>query len=243
MSDTYQQPTFGVIAVIPTADEVARRGQGLAAEVEAERQAKLQAELEEHYPLPEGPRVVKKKLYRQRSTKVVELTITKVITDANSFETAYIQTDYPYGSRLRCKRASWVEYSPRYGLREVHRTTNPKRPGERWNSPHAETYTDGIVVLFVATGENEDGKEYVYSYDLRGHGWAELAEVQEFERLFPELLWENKYARQRFEAIKAAAIARAEKKASGEKTRLVIGRAEIVPGQGWIDHGEEIVEV
>lgn len=231
------QPTFDLIATIPKAGD-------LATQAEAEQAAQELAELEARYPTSEGPRVLRKKVYRHRAApQVIDLTIVQVITGATSFETAFIQEDYPYGRRLRCERASWVETVPRYGMRVVHRTTNPKRTGKRWNSPHPETYTDGIVVLFVATGENDDGKEYVYSYDLRGPSWATLEEVEEFERCFPELLRADEYARNRFESIKAAATERARKKAAGEPARLKVWKAEVVPGQGLTNYRERTIEV
>ena len=63
-----------------------------------------------------------------------------------SFETAYEIADYPYGRRLRCKRAVWVETHPRFGQRFVSRTTNPKKRGEVWNTPHADTYNLAVVL-------------------------------------------------------------------------------------------------
>jgi hypothetical protein len=63
-----------------------------------------------------------------------------------SFETAYVIPDYPYGRTLRCKRAVWVETHPRFGQRFVSRTTNPKKRGEVWNTPHADTYNLAVVL-------------------------------------------------------------------------------------------------
>ena len=64
-----------------------------------------------------------------------------------SFGTAYISPDYPYGRRLRCKRAVWIEHNPRYGQRFVSRTTNPKRHGEVWNTPHPDGYNLAVVLV------------------------------------------------------------------------------------------------
>ena len=70
----------------------------------------------------------------------------ELIKGAVSFETAAIVDDYPYGFRLRCKKAYWVETSESHGQRLVTRTTNPKKRGEVWNKPHAETYRMAVVL-------------------------------------------------------------------------------------------------
>jgi len=62
------------------------------------------------------------------------------------FESAYEIGDYPFGRRLRCKRRVWVEHAQRYGQRFVYRTTNPKKRGEVWNTPHADTYNLAVVL-------------------------------------------------------------------------------------------------
>ena len=64
-----------------------------------------------------------------------------LLTGHTSFETAYIVNDYPYGFRLRCKMAYWLETNPKHGMRLVTRTTNPKVSGEVWNKPKASTYS------------------------------------------------------------------------------------------------------
>jgi|SRR5215472_3126764 len=71
----------------------------------------------------------------------------KMLTGHTSFETAFVVDDYPYGFRLRCKIAYWLERKPKHGYRLVSRTTNPKRPGEVWNKPKASTYCDYAVML------------------------------------------------------------------------------------------------
>lgn len=63
-----------------------------------------------------------------------------LLTGHTSFETAYVVNDYPYGFRLRCKMAYWLETNPKHGTRLMTRTTNPKRAGEVWNKPKASTY-------------------------------------------------------------------------------------------------------
>ena len=71
-----------------------------------------------------------------------------------TFETAYQIESYPYGRRLRCKRAVWVEHHPCHGQRFVSRTTNPKKHGEFWNTPHADTYNLAVVLY---RDLNDDG--------------------------------------------------------------------------------------
>lgn len=71
----------------------------------------------------------------------------KVLTGHTSFETAYVVDDYPYGFRLRCKMAYWLETN-KNGTRLVTRTTNPKKAGEVWNKPKASTYAP-VKVLFL----------------------------------------------------------------------------------------------
>ncbi len=71
----------------------------------------------------------------------------KVLTGHTSFETAYIVDDYPYGFRLRCKMAYWLETN-KNGTRLVTRTTNPKKAGEVWNKPKASTYAP-VKVMYL----------------------------------------------------------------------------------------------
>lgn len=54
-------------------------------------------------------------------------------------DTAYVVDDYPYGRTLRCKIRFWIETNKR-GSRFMRQTTDPKRVGEPWNKPHAQTY-------------------------------------------------------------------------------------------------------
>jgi hypothetical protein len=71
----------------------------------------------------------------------------EVLNGHTSPETAYVVSDYPYGFRLRCQIRYWIETKGPYGMRFVSQTTNPKRPGEVWNSPKLGTYSDLVVML------------------------------------------------------------------------------------------------
>ena len=64
----------------------------------------------------------------------------EILKDHASPETAYLVDDYPYGFRLRCKIRYWLEHHQKRGTRFCSQTTNPKRPGEFWNSPKCSTY-------------------------------------------------------------------------------------------------------
>ena len=64
----------------------------------------------------------------------------EILKGHTSPETAYIVNDYPYGFRLRCKIRYWLEHHPKRGTRLCSQTTNPKRPGEYWNTPKCSTY-------------------------------------------------------------------------------------------------------
>jgi len=96
----------------------------------------------------------------------------KILTGHTSFETAYVVNDYPYGFRLRCRIAYWLEFKPKHGYRLVSRTTNPKRAGEVWNKPKASTYCPFAVMylnelehvtwagLHVAYGTADEAKAW-----------------------------------------------------------------------------------
>ena len=64
----------------------------------------------------------------------------QIIPDANSFDSAAIAQDYPYGFKVRCKKAYWVEYREGMGYRAVTRTTNPRKENLIWNAPKMGTY-------------------------------------------------------------------------------------------------------
>jgi hypothetical protein len=52
--------------------------------------------------------------------------------------TAYLVTDYPYGS-LRCQIKFWLESDPKKGARFCSQTQNPKNG--RWNAVKKSTYS------------------------------------------------------------------------------------------------------
>lgn len=80
----------------------------------------------------------------------------QILQGHTSFETAYIIEDYPYGFRLRCKQAVWIEECKKGAkkgeFRLVTRTTNPKAAGEVWNKPKTGTYS-----RFLLMGLNDEG--------------------------------------------------------------------------------------
>ncbi len=85
-----------------------------------------------------------------------------LLTGHTSFETAYIVDDYPYGFRLRCKIAYWIETSPKHGMRFVSRTTNPKKAGEVWNKPKASTYSPLLVMGLDENGHVKSHGASIY---------------------------------------------------------------------------------
>lgn len=91
----------------------------------------------------------------------------KYFYGADSFETAHLTQDYPYGRKLRCQRKEWIETTKR-GDRFVYCTLNPKTG--RWNKPKKSTY--GLVeVLYL----NEDNHIKVEGISLHSGGEAILA--------------------------------------------------------------------
>lgn len=109
--------------------------------------------------------------------------VQKILTGNDTFESAFIQDDYPYGSRLRCKRAVWVETAIKGAKkgqqRAMFRTTNPKRDSEVWNKPKASTYSD-IIVLYL------DGNEHVKLAHLST--WDSAEKIAAFVEQFGEHL-------------------------------------------------------
>jgi|JI10StandDraft_1071094.scaffolds.fasta_scaffold06004_34 hypothetical protein len=101
----------------------------------------------------------------------------KPLSNHTSFETAYIVDDYPYGLRLRCKRAHWVEYKKNKGFRFVTRTTNPKK-GDMWNKPDAGTYCRFGMEMFLDE-ENHVSHRAITEY-------SEPEQVVDFLNTFPE---------------------------------------------------------
>ena len=86
----------------------------------------------------------------------------EILKGHTSPETAYLVQDYPYGFRLRCKIRYWMEHHPKRGTRFCSQTTNPKRPGEYWNTPKCSTYAIPAGCMFL------DENNYVQ--------WAGLSE-------------------------------------------------------------------
>ncbi len=105
--------------------------------------------------------------------------LTKILTGHTSFETAYIVNDYPYGFRLRCKMAYWLETNPKHGVRLMSRTTNPKKAGEVWNKPKASTYS-ALKVM----GLNEIGHVVTHSLSMA----SEVETVAAYETLYGAVL-------------------------------------------------------
>lgn len=98
------------------------------------------------------------------------MSVEKVLSGHVSPETAYLQTDYPYGFRLRCQIRYWIETN-KHGSRVVSQTTNPKKPGTVWNKPKASTYSP-IRVLFL------DDNGHVQNDGL--HLYAEPEKIEAF---------------------------------------------------------------
>ncbi len=72
-----------------------------------------------------------------------------------SAETAYIQTDYPYGLRRY-----WIETKEGFGQRMVSQTVNPKT--HKANKPKAGTYST-VLALYL------DAENHVQSWGLTGY--------------------------------------------------------------------------
>lgn len=69
-----------------------------------------------------------------------------VLLNHTSVETAYLVSDYPYGS-LRCKIWFWLESDPKKGFRFCSRTENPKNG--RLNAPKKSTYSRLAGVMYL----------------------------------------------------------------------------------------------
>jgi hypothetical protein len=94
-------------------------------------------------------------------------------------ETAFVVEDYPYGFRLRCKKRFWLDCHAKKGVRFMSQTTNPKRPGEVWNTPKASTYArfggamyldDAGHVQWSGLTEYTNGAEAAAWRDTYGEG-------------------------------------------------------------------------
>src|SRR5262245_6760588 len=89
-------------------------------------------------------------------------TITQILTNHTSPDTAYLVTDYPYGFRLRCQIRYWIE-TTKHGQRFVSQTSNPKRAGLVWNKPKPSTYSDLRVMYLDENGHvQNDGMSIAY---------------------------------------------------------------------------------
>ena len=88
----------------------------------------------------------------------------QILTGHCTQETAHIIDGYPYGFKLKCKKAFWIE-SPTKGAgkgreRLVTATTNPKYKSDGqdvWNKPKAGQYAL-FIILYIdpETGYVED---------------------------------------------------------------------------------------
>jgi len=78
--------------------------------------------------------------------------------DCVSFETGFLQEDYPYGRTLRCKRKVWVELATKGAkagmMRLCYSTTNPKKTKEVWNPAQFHQYCT-FLVAYVRPGTDE----------------------------------------------------------------------------------------
>jgi len=127
----------------------------------------------------------------------------KPIYNHTSFETAYIVDDYPYGFKLRCKRAHWVEYKPSKGFRFVTCTTNPKK-GDVWNKPSAGTYVKFAMELYL-DDDNHVQASTISEYSKPEEAIKFLndfpeANLVELKRFIPaKTVWQRHYAAGRIE--------------------------------------------
>lgn len=78
------------------------------------------------------------------------------------FDSAVEVDDYPYG-RLRTKMRYWVEHRKGFGNRLMSCTLNPKT--DRWNKPHASTYTERIY-LYRDLSNGHIKPFHIGSYDV-----------------------------------------------------------------------------
>jgi hypothetical protein len=67
-------------------------------------------------------------------------------------DSAYLVEDYPYGRTLRCRIRYWIDTATKGAAngkqRFARQTSNPKRPGHPWNTPHYSTYAE-LAVLYL----------------------------------------------------------------------------------------------
>ena len=110
----------------------------------------------------------------------------QVLSKHNSFESAFLVEDYPYGRTLRCQRKCWIETASKGAkigqMRFVSCTTNPKSPGKTWNKPHAGQYIDFLIMYLDA----ETGYVQTAGVDISSLSGIEKFKAQWYEILVPE---------------------------------------------------------
>ncbi|MBE7553670.1 MAG: hypothetical protein HS126_21590 [Anaerolineales bacterium] len=151
-----------------------------------------------------------------------------------SQETAFVQPDYPYGRRLRCQRRVWVETKKGHGQRFVTQTSNPKWHGAtvKWNTPHASTYTEGLIALWI------DDKGYIATD--RVSAWTDLEAMKAWGERNAQLLQADDYAQQTY-AIMLAAKEAYQKKLEAGEVKFRVETSEYVPDVGLVKTSEKIV--
>jgi hypothetical protein len=149
-----------------------------------------------------------------------------------SQETAFVQPDYPYGRRLRCQRRVWVETNPKYGMRLMTQTSNPKRPGLVWNKPDNRTYCD-IVALWV------DAKGYIATDNLVNLGFYELKQLQEWGERNQALLQADAQVQLKYTAALRGREQYEADKAAGN-IQVVINKTEYSP-DGGLTRSREVI--
>lgn len=155
----------------------------------------------------------------------------RLLAGCTSPETAFVQPDYPYGRRLRCKRRVWVETNPKHGQRFVSQTTNPKRRGEVWNQPHADTYCD-LIALWV------DDKGFVKADSITHAGFYELSQLEAWGERNVELIKADAWVRARWAGAVQARKEVEAKVAAGE-VKIKVTTFEF--GKGMVE--EKIITV
>jgi hypothetical protein len=123
----------------------------------------------------------------------------KILGGHTSFETAFIQDDYPYGQTLlRCQRAVWVETATKgkcnNDMRFCYRMTNP-RQNDRWNNRQAELYYPFVMMYINDTTEGAINQ--IKRIELR---WKTSAkELDDFKAKWMNQIQEQPYILKRFE--------------------------------------------
>lgn len=98
----------------------------------------------------------------------------QLLNGHESFETAHLTPDYPYGFHLRCQRKMWLEIATKGPKRGEYRvmtcTSNPNTGG--WNKPKADQY-NLLTVLFINDEGHCDSASINY--------YCDTAKVQAFK--------------------------------------------------------------